>query len=148
LFENISIAEKHTTDTLSKLLLAARVVKQPDLEEAQKTAKRLDINLSRALLMLKFASDNSLHNPLKAEELVRKGKISFDVAVKALLLARQNSIDLEDAINVMGAVITKTTTTTTITNALTELLSGANMINQEQLGQAVASLPDGRCQRL
>jgi hypothetical protein len=142
LFENISIAEKHTADTLFKLLLAARVVKQPELEEAQKTAKRLDINLSRALIMLKFASDISLSNPIKAEELVRKGKISFDVAVKALLLARQNSIDLEDAINVMGAVVTKTTTTTTITNNLTELLSAANMINQEQLGQSVQKSKD------
>jgi hypothetical protein len=137
LFDNISIAEKNPTNTLSKLLIAARVVKQPDLEEALKTAKRLDINLARALVMLKFASDNALDNPVKAEELVRKGKLSFELAVKALVLARQNSIDLEDAINVMGAVVTKTQTLPSATNALSELLLAGQMLTQEQLGQAL-----------
>jgi len=87
--------------------------------------------------MLKFASDNALDNAIKAEELVRKGKLSFELAVKALLLARQNSIDLEDAINVMGAVVAKTQTIPSATNALSDLLLSAQMISQEQLGQAL-----------
>jgi len=137
LFDNISIAEKNAGDTLSKLLISARVVKPSDIEEAQRTAKRLDVNLRRALVMLKVASDNSLDNAVKAEELVRKGKLSFELAVKALLLARQNSLDLEDAINVMGAVVAKTQTLPSATNVLSDLLLSASMISPEQLGQAL-----------
>jgi len=137
LFDNITIAEKNSTDTLAKLLIAARVVKQDELDEALKASKRLDINLARALIMLKFSSEIALTNPLKAEDLVRKGKLSFELAVKALVLARQNSIDLEDAINVMGAVVTKTQTLPSIANVLSDLLSAAQLLTGEQLGQAL-----------
>lgn len=138
MFDNLTISEKNASDTLSKLLISARIVKPPDIEEAQKTAKRLDVNLTRALVMLKFASDNALDNAVKAEELVRKGKLSFELAVKALLLARQNSIDLEDAINVMGAVVAKTQTAMpSAANSLSDLLLSAQMISSEQYGQAL-----------
>jgi hypothetical protein len=138
------MVEKNATDTLPRLLLAARIVKQSDLDEAQKSAKRLDVALSRALVMLKFASEGSLKAPLQAEELVRKGKLSFEIAVKALNMTRQNGIELDDAINVIGAVVTKTQNMPTLTNNLTELLMAAEMLTGEQLGEAIQKSRDAQ----
>jgi hypothetical protein len=136
-FENLTTAERNSTDTFYRLLVAANIFKPEDLEEAVKSAKRLDVPLSRALLMLKKASDNMLREPLQAEDLVQSGKVPFGLAVKAIVLARQNSIDLADAINVVGAVATRSQTLSTIENPFGEILAAAELITSDQLGQAM-----------
>lgn len=138
MFDKQSTVEKNSTDTFTRLVAAANLVKPENLTEAQKSAKRLDISVPRALIMLKFASENTLRAPMQADELVRKGKLSFELAVKAVILAKQNGLELEDAINVMGAVVHKTQNVPALTNPLTELMIGADMLTQEQLGQAVS----------
>jgi hypothetical protein len=138
LFDKQSTVEKNSTDTFTRLVAAARIVKPEDLTEAQKSAKQLNVSVPRALIMLKFASENSLRAPMQADELVRKGKLTFELALKAVVLARQNGLELEDAINVMGAVVHKTQNMPGLSNPLTELMIASDMLTQEQLGQAVS----------
>lgn len=130
------------TNTLAQLLLGAKIVKPEHLEEAQKSAKRLDVPLERALIMLQHASENMLRPALQADQMVKKGKITPELAIRAILMARQNNIGLEEAISVMGAVVAKTAKLAAITNPLTELLIASEMITTEQLGQIMKSASD------
>jgi hypothetical protein len=75
---------------------------------------------------------------------VRKGKLTFELAVKAVILAKQNGLELEDAINVMGAVVNKTQNMPVLTNPLTDLMMASDMLTQEQLGQAVSKAQENQ----
>lgn len=134
--------QPQTSNTLAQLLLGAKIVKPEHLEEAQKSAKRLDVPLERALIMLQHASENMLRPALQADAMVKKGKITPELAIRAIIMARQNNVALEEAISVMGAVVAKTAKLAAVTNPLTELLLSSEMITGEQLGQIIKSSSD------
>jgi len=138
--------QKKFSDTLSILLTGTNTVGAEHLDEASKSAKTMNVPLERALIMLGHTSEHSLRSIMQAQELIKEGKISIDTAVKALRFAKQNHIDLEEAINVLGAVHKKTMTVATIANDLTRLLLDANMINQEQLGRTVSRASEAHMQ--
>src|SRR5208282_4456861 len=79
---------------------------------------------------------------VEAEELVSSGKATVDLAAKALRLARQNNMNIEDAIGVLDSVHQKTQTVQAITSPLTELLLSTELITNEQLGRAVIESKD------
>src|SRR5271169_6828191 len=106
---------KEATDSLGTLLLGTGVVSPEQLNEAKKTAKNLNVTVARAILMLKMASEPSLHLVQEADALIQDGTISTDLAIRALRLARQQNMLLQDAISVLGNVHKKTTRLPAIT---------------------------------
>lgn len=126
-----------TADALPTLLLGASIISQQKLEEAMSTAKSLNVPLARALTMLSMVGEGTLKIVLEADELVRSKKATVDLALKALRLARQNNMIMEDAIGVITSVHKKTQTVRSITNPLTELLMKAELITNEQLGRSI-----------
>lgn len=106
------------------------------------TAKNLNVPLARAISMLNIASDNTMKVVLEAEELVKSQKATVDLALKALRLARQNNMNMEDAIGVLNSVHKKTQTVQSITNPLTELLLATELITHEQLGRGIVKAKD------
>lgn len=137
---------KKFSDTLSILLTGTNTVQANHIDEAAKSAKSMNVPLERALIMLGHASEHSLRSVMQAQELIKEGKISLDMAVKALRFAKQNHLDLDEAINVLGSVHKKTTVMSTITNDLTKLLLDAGLITQEQLGRAMSRATDAKMQ--
>jgi hypothetical protein len=138
--------QKKFSDTLSILLTGTNTVGSQHLDEASKSAKTMNVPLERALIMLGHTSEHSLRSIMQAQEMIKEGKISIDTAVKALRFAKQNHIELEEAINVLGAVHKKTMTVGAITNDLTRLLLDAGMITQEQLGHAITRASEAQMQ--
>jgi hypothetical protein len=112
------------------------------LSEAQQSAKRLDVPLEKALRMLKSCSDTNLRIAGQADQMVGKGKISLELAIRALLLAKQNGIEFEDALNVMGSVISKTQNMPSVGNPLTDLLQAAELIGVDQMSQIMQKSQD------
>lgn len=139
-------APKKFSDTLVLLLTGTNTVAPSHIDEATKSAKQMNVPLERALIMLGHASEHSLKSILQAQEMIKEGKISLDMAVKALRFAKQNHLDLDEAINVLTSVHKKTTVVSTVTNELTRLLLDAAMINQEQLGRALTRASDSGMQ--
>ena len=83
---------------------------------------------------------------MQAQELIKDGKISIDMAVKSLRFAKQNHLELEEAITVLGSVHKKTMVVSSITNDLTRLMMEAGMITQEQLGRALTRASESQMQ--
>ena len=123
-------------DALPTLLLGASIVSQAKLDEAMQTAKSLNVPLARAIAMLNIVGDSTMKLVLDAEAMVTSYKTTIDMAVKALRLAKQNNMNMEDALGVIASVHKKTQTVQSISNPLTELLMAADMLNSEQLGRA------------
>ncbi len=135
-----------TTDTFSTLILSTGLVSPPQLEEAKKTSKNLNVPVERSLVMLDMISGFMLGLVQEANELVSNGTVSLDLAVRALRLARQHNMKLKDAIGVLGQVHKKTGRVQTITTPVTELLLSSGMITMEQIGRAVAQAQDSGMQ--
>src|SRR5208283_5624331 len=101
-----------------------------------------NVSLERALVMLGHASDISLKSIMEAQELVKDDRISLDMAVKALRFAKQNHLDLNEAINVLTSVHQKTAVVASVTNELSQLLLESQMITREQFGNALKKSTD------
>lgn len=136
------IEKQATADALPTLLIGASIVSQQKLDEAVQTAKNLNVPLARALAMLNTVSETAMKGVLEAEQMVIAGKATVDLAVKALRLARQNNMTIEDAISVLNSVHKKTQTVQSIANPLTELLLSTELITSEQLGRALVKSKD------
>ncbi len=126
-----------TSEALSTLLLGTGMLKKPQLEEAQKTASNLSVPIERAITMLDMLSHESLALVKEAQTYVDEGSITLDMAVRALRLARQNRMNLEDAIGVIGSVHKATAKVPTLTTPLTQLLLDCDLINTASIGRAL-----------
>lgn len=133
---------KEATDQLGTLLLGTGVLTKEQLEEAKKTAKNLNVSVERAIVMLKMASEPSLEIVQQANGLISDGTITVDLAIRAVRLARQHNMALQDAIGVLGNVHKKTNRVATVTTPLTELLLACQMVSMEQVGRAVQQAQD------
>ena len=140
------MVEKKFSETLVILLTGTNTVAQPKIDEAVKSAKNLNVPLERALIMLGHASELSLKSVMEAQEMIKEGKISLDMAVKALRFAKQNHLDLDEAVTVLSSVHKKTMVVSAVGNDLTNLMLAASMINQEQLGRALTRAHDSGMQ--
>ncbi|MBX3073706.1 hypothetical protein KF707_04185 [Candidatus Obscuribacterales bacterium] len=133
---------KETIDSMGTLVLGTGLVSPQQLDEAKKTAKNLNVSLERALIMLKMMPDSALGVVLEAHQLVQSNTVSIDLAVRAIRLARQHNMGLQDAIGVLGSVHKKTGRVATITTPLTDLLLSCSMVSMEQVGRAVTQAQD------
>ena len=106
-------------DALPTLLLGASIVSQAKLDEAMQTAKSLNVPLARAIAMLNIVGDSTMKLVLDAEAMVTSYKTTIDMAVKALRLAKQNNMNMGDALGVIASVHKKTQTVQSISNPLT-----------------------------
>lgn len=137
------VEQKQAADNIGTIVIGASICTQQQLDEASKSCKSLNVSIERALVMLNFAGEHTMKNVIKADAMVREGKISVDTAVKGVRLARQNNMELEDAIGVIGQVHQRTQVKmAAVTNPLTELLLSTDMITQEQLGRAIQKARD------
>ncbi len=140
--EKAQMAGKEATDSLGTLVLGTGLVTPQQLDEAKKTCKALNVSIDKALIMLKLVSDPSMAIVHDANQLVKDGTVSIDLAVRAVRLARQHNMGLQDAIGVLGSVHKKTGRVATITTPLTDLLLSCSMVSMEQIGRAVQQAQD------
>ena len=131
-----------TSEAFATLVLSTGILKKPQLEEAQKTATSLNVPVERAITMLDMLSYESLALVKEAQTYVDQGAITLDMAVRALRLARQQHMHLEDAIGVIGSVHKATAKVPTLTTPLTQLLLDCELINTASIGRALQQSHD------
>lgn len=133
---------KEAIDSMRTLILGSGLISQPQLDEAKQTSKSLNVSIERALIMLKMASEQSIGLISEAHRLVQDGTISVDLGIRAIRMARQHNMGLQDAIGVLGSVHKKTGRVATVTTPLTDMLISCSMVSMEQVGRAVQQAQD------
>ncbi len=136
------LGKEAPADALGTLILGTGIVSPQQLDEARKTAKNLNVTLQSALVMLKMVSEQTLDSITRAHALVQDGTITVDLAIRALRLARQHNMALQDAIGVLGSVHKKTGRVATVTTPLTDLFLSCSILTVEQVGRAVQQAQD------
>ncbi|PWT95568.1 MAG: hypothetical protein C5B53_11225 [Candidatus Melainabacteria bacterium] len=129
-------------NSLAQLLLGARMIDSAKLAEATQTAKRLDVPLDKAIMMLKSTSETNLKLALQANQMVTSGEIELELALRAVQIARQNGIPFEDALQVTGTVVHRTQSMSAVANALVELLVATKLITITQTTQVLQQAGD------
>jgi hypothetical protein len=86
--------------------------------------------------MHKYMSDVALKPALEADLLIKEKKVPVEVAIKALILAKQNGMAIDDAMNVLGEIASKSSQRTqAVANPVTALLLASEIITTEQLSE-------------
>lgn len=129
-------------DVLAVLLFNANMVKRADLDEAMTIASQLGMTVDRALIMSGVASEEVLKPSVAVADRVRTGKLTLDMGVKALRLAIQNRMTIDEAVRALSKVHTKTSVLVPATNELSSILLAARIITSEQLGQTIRRAAD------
>ncbi|HEY9784923.1 MAG TPA: hypothetical protein V6D17_05930 [Candidatus Obscuribacterales bacterium] len=130
--------KKSRVDSLHVIILGAKICGPEQIEEALKTAKRLNIGLERAILILKYASEDALAPALEVHTLVNQGKLTAEEAVSAVIWAKQNDATIAEAIARMGIDLDKPPPPPLETNPLTEFMLEGEVITKDQLANSIA----------
>ncbi|HMO23841.1 MAG TPA: hypothetical protein PKC98_22990, partial [Candidatus Melainabacteria bacterium] len=80
--------------------------------------------------------------PINALKQVEDRKITLNLAIRAVRIAYQKQIDLDEAIASIKKVHQNTSVVVTAANELTQLLLGAKVIEREDLGDALKKTQD------
>jgi hypothetical protein len=124
-------------EILLEIVRSANVVDHQTLENAIAISQRLNLPLERALMQSGSFSEESMRPLLAAKQMVENNTIRLDTAINAIRLAAHDEIDFQAALKKILAVHQKTLVTPSMNNDLTEILTQAGVINQDQLGRAM-----------
>ncbi len=133
------MADKVIDNTLTDLLLATRSIKKEQLDEAQKTSKKLAVSLERSLIMLNFISFETLQPIGEVANLVNAGQLNKTQAIEVIKLVKSQGGSLDYAIeSVMNNpdFATKVESNTGFELPQTDfsnILLQSNLVNLEQL---------------
>lgn len=87
------------TIRIGELLIKAGFVTAEDLDEALEIAKQSGQLVGRVLTMSGFVTEQRLRATLRAQEHLKSGDISIDIALRALDLADKNNAHFDNALN-------------------------------------------------
>ncbi|MBX9948350.1 MAG: hypothetical protein K2Y39_04260 [Candidatus Obscuribacterales bacterium] len=133
------LTKNRDNDVLSLLLTGARIIDLRTLEEGYASSARLSTPLHKVLVMLRHVSQYTMDKALCAESMVRENQISTDLAIKVLRIATTQQLSFEDAYASIGEEHKKTNNMPSASNEITDLLVEAGVINNEQIGRALAT---------
>lgn len=125
------------SEILLELVRSANVVDNQTLENAISIAQRLNLPLERALMQSGSFSEESMRPLLAAKAMVENNTIRLDTAINAIRLAQNDDIDFHQALKKLMSVHQKTLVTPSMNNDLTDLLTQAQLISQDQFGRAM-----------
>ncbi len=133
------MADKVLDDTLIDLLNSTRAVKREEIDEAQKTAKKLGVSLERSLIMLNFISHESLQPISETAHLIKLGHLNKQQAQEVIKLVRSQNESLDYALQIVQqnpefqTKATDNDETQIPQTIFVEFLLKSNLINKEQL---------------
>lgn len=94
--------ENPESNKLGELLLAAKVVPREQVETAMKTSSGTGLPLGRLLISLGLLTDEMLSTALFAQQLIRSGKVSRNVAIEGLHAAFERRQPIERRLHFQG----------------------------------------------
>lgn len=124
-------------DPLAVILQSIRALDEARLQEAINEAAKLGMSLEQALSIRGDLSKHALTLFGDAAERVRSGEMSLDMAIRAVRLAKSESISIDEAMSRLNTVHTKTQTVTSIANELIQMMSDAQIISPQQMQFAI-----------
>lgn len=126
-------------EIFAQLLQASGIIEGSNLDEAIRSAKRLQAPLEQALLSLKLVSLKRLEPVLTAKKMIATGRISPQLASKVLMQIGESGITFEEA---YAKLATKTTSSLQIAHPLADYFLGSHLLNDEQFHQALKESQD------
>lgn len=134
------MSDQEKNIVIGDLLVKVGLIASADLSEAMQVSRRLGMPMGRVLTMSGSISPEIFQLALEAQSIIRDGVVPPDVGVEALLFAIREKVPMKDAI----ARIDRHPQFSGTTNRLGELLLDAQIVNEEQLEQALsASMESG-----
>ena len=130
------------SEMLAPLLLGSGLIQRKELDTAKNLAKDLDISVEEALVDSGMITEEHMDVPRNALKQVEDKKITLDLAIRAVRIAVQKDVDLDEAIESIKKLHQRTGVVVTAANELTQLLLGAKMIQREDLGEALKKTED------
>ncbi len=130
---------------LGDLLTRAGLLTVDQLKEGMLIAKQQSIPVGRVLIMAGFISEPNLQAAVQAQSMVKDSVIDLETVLKALTLANQKGISLDEALGQTGWK----EQAGGLTNKLGELLIDSGLLTKENLDSGLAQaklagLPLGR----
>lgn len=129
---------------LAPLLLGSGLIQRKEFDAARKVAVDLDITVQEALVDTGIITSEQMAVPVNALKQVEDRKITLDLAIRAVRIAIQKSVELDIAIQSISKMHQNTGVVVTAANELTQLLLGAKMMKREDLGDALKKTQDSQ----
>ncbi|HEY9787520.1 MAG TPA: hypothetical protein V6D17_19180 [Candidatus Obscuribacterales bacterium] len=120
---------------VGELLVSTGVVSSSDITEAIQVSRRLAIPLGRVLITSGCVPEPLMHAALEVQPLVKEGQITSKAAVKALKRVWQEGTTLKEELERLNLKPKYGKGS----NDLADLLIESNLVNQEQIDEALKS---------
>ncbi len=95
------------TVLIGEILVSASLISQADLNEALEISRGTKQMIGQVLTMSGFLTDQQLESALKAQEQMRKGELSWNVAMECLRVAIRRDIPFDQAARLLGYSMVK-----------------------------------------
>lgn len=134
--KGVSINENET-EILLRLLQGSGVVVREEIDTAKTMAQNLNLSVIDAIKRSGMLSDSNLSLALELQQRIAHRELTFDVAIRALRIAMQKLVSIDEAITSVNSLHEKTRIVVSATNELTTLLLQTKFISSEDLGRLI-----------
>ncbi|MCA9816061.1 MAG: hypothetical protein R3C24_02125 [Cyanobacteriota/Melainabacteria group bacterium] len=128
---------ENETEILLRLLQGSGVVVREEIDSARTMAQNLNLPVIEAIKRSGMLSDSNLSLALELQQRITHRQLTFDVAIRALRIAMQKLVSIDEAISSVNRLHEKTRIVVSATNELTTLLIQTKFISSEDLGRLI-----------
>lgn len=134
--------EQASTEILLRLLQGSGIVLREEVDSARTMSQNLDVPIIDAIKRTGMLSDSNLSLAISLKDKIVGRELTFDVAIRALRIALQKTMSVEEAIDSVNKLHQKTRIVVSATNELTNLLLTAKFLSSEDLGRMIKMSQD------
>ena len=136
------MSQGHNIEILLRLLLGSGVVVREEIESAKTMAENMNTSVIDTIKRSGMLTDGTLNLALSLEERIVNRELTFDVAIRALRIALQKLVSIDEAIESVNKLHQQTRVVVSATNELTNLLLAAKFLTSEDLGRMIKMSQD------
>lgn len=125
------------TELMLRLLQGSGLVIREEIDAARSVASQRGISIVDAIRSQGRVTETNLKLAAELQQRVMKTELTIDFAIRALRIALQQRISLDEAISSVKVLHERTSVVVTATNELTNLMLSAKFISFEDLGRLI-----------
>lgn len=129
--------QSHELQILFRLLIGSGLVTREEFEAARQLSVERNIPLTQAVTHSGLLSNQNLELSMEVQKRVLGNQITSDLGIRALRMALQQKLSLDEAIYSVQSMHEKTRVVVSAANELTSLLLNAKFITPEDLGRLI-----------
>ncbi len=129
--------QSHELQILVRLLIGSGLVTREEFEAARQLCIDGNMPITQAVTMSGLLSEKNLELSMQVQSRVVNNEITSDLGIRALRMALQQKLSLDEAIYSVQSMHEKTVVVVSAANELTSLLLSARFISAEDLGRLI-----------